>query len=86
MRDGNDDVARLHSRGHQGKAHGIGAVGYTNAILCAAKRGEFVFEIFNHRAADKTRRIQSFLENGSEFRLELLVRRNQIQKRKFFDH
>ena len=72
VRDRHDDVARLHSCGHQSKSHGVGAVGYANAILRVAKRGEFAFEILDHGAADKSGGLQDFLKNGSELRLQLL--------------
>ncbi len=84
VRHRHHDVAWLHSCSHQSKADGVSAVGYTNAMLGVTERREFVFKILDHRTADETSRAQHFLENSSEFRLELLVRRDQDPETEFF--
>jgi hypothetical protein len=49
-------------------------------MLRVTKRAEFVFKILDKWATYEPRRLQHFLENGSELRLELLVWGDQIQK------
>jgi hypothetical protein len=84
MRDGDDGVALLDPRSHQGKAHGIRAAGETDAMGRVAILGKFAFELFHQGAADEARGTKNLPTNGEQFGFELDVRGDQIQERDFF--
>ena len=72
--NGDDHVAGLHAGGDQSEAHGIRAAGHANAVFRVAKGGEFIFEIFDHRAADEAGGADNLLEYGGQLLLEFFVR------------
>ncbi len=74
VRNGDDDVARFHARGGQSEADRVRAAGDANAVFGVAIGGEFIFEIFDHRAADEAGGADNFLEYGGQLLLEFLMR------------
>ena len=81
MRYCDHDVAGLHSTGHKSKAQSVGPTAYGNGMVGLAEGCERLLEVFDHRAADKASRPQSFVKNFRQFLLKFNVGSNQIEKR-----
>src|ERR1700722_215529 len=81
MRNGDHNVARLHSRRHQGKAQRVGTAAHRDRVCGLAKGGKVLFEIFHHGPADKARGAQRFVKYGGKLRLQFNVRGHEIEKR-----
>ena len=63
-------VHRPHSQ-HKGNLQGVGAVGTGDAVLSAGEdSASWVFQLFDHRAADKLGGIQHLLDIGVNLRFE----------------
>jgi len=80
VRNGNDDVALFDSRSHQSKTERIRTTVDANAESGLAELCKVSFEFFDHRAADESCRLERPFRNCEKFLLQLLMRRNKIEK------
>src|ERR1017187_8068775 len=81
VRNGYDHIARLYATRHNGEAQSIGPATDSDGKVGFTEARERLFKSLHHRATDEARGAECLLENGSEFRFELEMRRDKIKKR-----
>ena len=81
VRHGDDDVARLDARAHNGESQRVGSAADGHGVARAAEFGERLFKILHHRPADESGGVQCLLEHFRQFLFQLDMGSYQIQKR-----
>ncbi len=78
IRNRNNSIARLHSRGDQSKPQCVCAVPYAYAIFDFAKLCKLLFELFDHRSADESGALQRPPEDRNQFLFQFYMGSHQV--------